>query len=235
MGGTVKRLSRGRGIGSQLLSVILLLFFSVVLVNILDINSIRNTEKIFISHYGSWSIFIILFITVLLYSVAFPSTVLGAASGAALGIVQGVALLVPAVFISSLIVYFASRTFLRKFLNKLIKKNEFLKNLEKVIESEGFRFISLVRFAPVHATFISALYGVVGIKPGRFFISCLFLLPEIILQVYTGYVAASMTELVDGSAWGTADIIRIIFLVAAIATVVYLSWIARKTIRRSVR
>jgi uncharacterized membrane protein YdjX (TVP38/TMEM64 family) len=235
MGGTVKRLSRGRGIGSQVLSIVLLLFFSVVLVNILDINSIRNTEKIFMNHYGSWSLFILLFITVLLYSVAFPSTVLGAASGAALGIVQGVALLVSAVFISSVIVYFASRTFLRQYLKKLIKKNEFLNNLEKVIDSEGFRFISLVRFAPVHATFISALYGVVGIKPGRFFISCLFLLPELILHVYTGYVAASMTGLVDGASWGTSDIVRMIFLAAAIVTVVYLSWIARKTIRRSVR
>ena len=230
---TTNRLSWKTGIGSQVFSIILLLFFTVVLVNALDFELIQKNEQIFINRFGASSVFIYLFIIVILYSFAFPSTVLGATSGATLGILPGIVVYVSASFLSSVIVYAVSRTILRSSIHKLIKKNEFLSNLEKVIDKEGFRFLFLVRFVPVHATFISALYGIVDIKPSRFLISCLFLLPELFFHVYVGYVAATMLSLVQSQQWDIADIIRIVTLFIAIVTVVYLGWIARKAIQKS--
>ena len=233
MSETTKRLSWKTGIGLQVLSIILLLFFTVVLVNALDFKFIQKNEQIFINRFGASSVFIYLFITVILYTFAFPSTVLGATSGAVLGILPGIVVYVSASFISSAIVYAVSRTVLRNPIHRLIKKNQFLSNLESVIDKEGFRFLFLVRFVPVHATFVSALYGIVGIKPGRFLISCLFLLPELIFHVYVGYVAGTMPSLVQNQQWEIADIVRIVTLIVAVVTVIYLGWIARKAIQGS--
>lgn len=224
---------RRAGIGSQLILIILLFFFSVVLVNIVDFNSIKQSETTMINRLGEWSLLIFIFITAILYAGAFPSAILGAASGAVLGILNGVFIYIPAAFIASIVIYYISRIFLQNKLHKLVKKNKLLTNLEKIADKEGLHFLLILRYLPVHPTFISAFFGIVKIKPGRFLISLLFLLPELILQVYIGYVAVSMPGLLSEQSWGFADFMKIFSLVIAIASVIYLGWIARKTIQKT--
>lgn len=211
----------------QIISIFLLLFFSVVLVNALNFDSIQKNEEWIISRYGVWSLFLLLFITAILYSAAIPSTVLGAASGAALGFFQGILVYISASLISSVLVYYISRTIRLEKLLSRIRKNEYFRRMENVIDKEGLRFLFFIRFIPVHASFVNAFFGISGIKPRKFLISCIFLLPELILHVYTGYCAASVA-MIEGGAWGLADIARVASLIIAIGAIVYLGWLAEK-------
>lgn len=227
MGEMVKSNMWGEGIRAQLLSVVLLIFFSIVLVNALNFDSFHENYEYIISRFGLWSLFIILFITAILYSAAIPSTVLGAASGAALGFILGTLVYISASFIGSLLVYMISRTILQNQLHKRIRKNKYLGKMESVMEKEGIRFLFMIRFIPVHASFVNAFFGISGIKPRKFLISCLFLLPELILHVYTGYCAVSIGTM-QFRDLELPDIARIVSLVIAIGAIIYLGWIAGK-------
>ena len=217
----------------EILSVVLIIFFSVVLVNALDFKSIQNSLEYLSSQYGLWALFIILLITALFYSAAVPSTVLGAASGAALGFSQGFLLYTAAVFTGSLFVYLISRTVLKDPLLRRIRKNKYLGQLEKVIEKEGLAFLFFIRFVPVHATFANTFFGVAGISPRKFLLSCLFLIPELLLHVYTGYCAVSLST-VQNTGWNIADTAKVVSLVLAIGAFIYIGRIAGK-VKKTVR
>jgi len=234
MNGMVNRWKGGgAGIGSQVLSIVLLFFFGVVLVNALDLDSIGGSVEGLLGPHRGWSTILFILITAVLYTLVFPSTVLGAASGVSFGIVQGCAVFITATLMASVLVYALARTLLRRPLQGLVRKSEFLQSVEKVIEGEGVRFLFLIRYAPVHATFVSALLGMAGISPRGFFLSCLVLLPEWVLHVYVGYVAASTPALTGTSQWEVADLVRIASMVIAIVAVSYLGWVARKAIERA--
>jgi len=228
MNGISGKLKAEPGIGSQVLSIVLVFFFSVVLVNAVDLESIRKSIEGPPDQSGWLSATIFFVVTVVLYMLVLPSTVLGAASGVTFGIVGGSAVFVAATLVASFATYWLSRRLLRRPLQKLMRENTFLCNVESVIKGEGFRFLFLIRYTPIHATFISALLGIAGISPGRFLISCMFLLPEWILHVYVGYVAASTPPFTDGRGWDVDDFMRLISVVVAIGAIAYVGWVARK-------
>ncbi len=220
--------SSGKGrVLRELSSVVLIVFFSVVLVNALNLEAIQKSLEFVSSHYGMWSIFVILVIIALCYSAAIPSTVLGAASGAALGFTEGLILYTAASLTGSLLVYVISRSVLKDTLLKRVRKNKYLGQLEKAIDKEGLSFLFFIRFIPVHASFVNAFFGAAGVSPRRFFISCLFLIPELLLHVYTGYCAVSIAA-VQSKGWDAADAARIVSLVLAIGAFIYIGCLAGK-------
>jgi uncharacterized membrane protein YdjX (TVP38/TMEM64 family) len=219
----------------QVLAIFGVFFFSVVVVNALDLTAIRERLQNLLGSQGDWSRLVFLLMTVLLYALTIPSTVLGAASGATFGIFQGSVVYVLSCLGASLLVYLLSRTLLRGRIEGLVRGHDTLQSVERVIRSEGLWFLFLVRYVPVHATLISALLGMGGIRTGRFLISCLFLLPEWVLHVYVGHVAASTPDLAVHGGWEAADLIRVVSLALAIGAVAYLGLVARKAIEGAKR
>ena len=80
----IKRLKQNQVL-PQLVSVVLLIFFSVVLVNLVNLDYLKEKAFLLLNSDGFWGL--ILFTTgiILLYVFLFPSTVLGAASGVIFG------------------------------------------------------------------------------------------------------------------------------------------------------
>jgi uncharacterized membrane protein len=71
------------------------------------------------------------------------------------------------------------------------------------------------------------------IRPSKYFLSCLFLIPEWILHVYIGYVATITSHNLIQQEFSIEDYVRIILLIISISAIVYLGWMAQKVIKQS--
>jgi len=226
-------LKRNKNIMVQILSVVLLFFFSVVLINWIDPNTFRNQFGDMVSKNSDWGWLVFILVAAFLYAFFIPSTLLGATSGVLFGFVEGSIIYVTACFLSSLVVFVLVRNLLRNRIQEKIKSNEHLSEIQSVIENKGLRLLFLIRYVPVHVTFINLLLGISRIKPRRFLTSCFFLLPEWILHVYIGYVAYSTSQVILKEGIAVEDIFRIGSLILSIGVIMYLSWIAQKVVKQS--
>jgi uncharacterized membrane protein YdjX (TVP38/TMEM64 family) len=228
----IKRLKQNQVL-PQLVSVVLLIFFSVVLVNLVNLDYLKEKTYLLLDSDGFWGL--VLFTTgiILLYVFLFPSTVLGAASGVIFGFWFGVLIYSASCFTASVLIFLVVRYLLKDRTQRFIAKKKPLSDIQSLAEKEGLRFIFFIRFLPVHATFINSLFAVSVIKPSKFFLSCLFLIPEWILHVYIGYVASITSQNIIQQEFSIEDYVRIVLLIISISAIVYLGWMAQKVIKQS--
>ena len=228
----IKRLKQNQ-VFPHIISIFLLIFFSVILVNYVNLDDLKEKVSLLSDTNSFWGM--ILFITgvILLYIFLFPSTVLGAASGVIFEFWYGVLIYSVACFVASILIFLLVRFLLKDKTQSIIEKKKQLKNVQSLAEKEGLRFLFFIRFLPIHATFINSLLAVSIIKPSKFLLSCLFLIPEWIFHVYIGYVASITSRNAIQSGLSFEDYFRIILLIISISAIVYLGWIAQKIIRQS--
>ena len=228
----IKRLKQNQ-VFPHIISIFLLIFFSVILVNYVNLDDLKEKVSLLSDTNSFWGM--ILFITgvILLYIFLFPSTVLGAASGVIFEFWYGVLIYSVACFVASILIFLLVRFLLKDKTQRLIEKKKQLKDVQLLAEKEGVRFLFFIRFLPIHATFINSLLAVSIIKPSKFLLSCLFLIPEWIFHVYIGYVASITSRNAIQSGLSFEDYFRIILLIISISAIVYLGWIAQKIIRQS--
>lgn len=228
----IKRLKQNQ-VFPHIISIVLLIFFSVILVNYVNLDDLKERVSLLSDTNSFWGM--ILFITgvIVLYIFLFPSTVLGAASGVIFEFWYGVLVYSAACFLASILIFLLVRFLLKDKTQRLIEKKKQLKDVQLLAEKEGVRFLFFIRFLPVHATFINSLFAVSIIKPSKFLLSCLFLIPEWIFHVYIGYVASITSQNAIQSGLSFEDYFRIILLIISISAIVYLGWIAQKIIRKS--
>ena len=217
----------------QILSIVLLIFFSIILVNLLDLDNLKEETYLLTETDSIGGTLIYLIVTGILYIFLFPSTVLGAASGVIFEFWYGVAIYSSACFSASILIFLLTRSLLRERIQRLIKKKKQLADVQSLVEKEGIRFLFFIRFLPVHATFINLLLAVSTVKPSKFLISCLFLIPEWIFHVYIGYVTSITSRNATQYGLSMEDYFRIILLLISVSAIVYLGWIAQKIIRQS--
>jgi uncharacterized membrane protein YdjX (TVP38/TMEM64 family) len=217
----------------QLISIILVIFFSVVLVNIINLAGLKETAILLIATEGILGIPIFFASNALLYIFLIPSTVLGAASGVIFGFWVGLLIYSASCFVASILIFLLIRFLFKDKTQQLISKKKRLREIQSLAEKEGLRFLFFIRFLPVHATFINSLFAVSRVKPSKFLLSCLFLIPEWILHVYIGYVASITSQHVIEQGLSIEDYFRITLLVISISAIVYLGWMAQKVIKKS--
>jgi uncharacterized membrane protein YdjX (TVP38/TMEM64 family) len=228
----IKRLKQNQVL-PHIISIVLLIFFSVILVNYVNLDDLKEKVSLLSDTNSFWGM--ILFITgvIILYIFLFPSTVLGAASGVIFEFWYGALVYSAACFLASILIFLLVRFLLKDKTQRLIENKQQLKDVQSLAEKEGVRFLFFIRFLPVHATFINSLLAVSIIKPSKFLLSCLFLIPEWIFHVYIGYVASITSHNAIQRGLSFEDYFRITLLIISISAIVYLGWIAQKIIRQS--
>jgi len=217
----------------QIVSIALVIFFSVILINLIDLTALNEKAVVLMEADSIWGIPLFFSGNIVLYVLLVPSTVLGAASGVVFGFWAGVLFYATSCFTASLLIFLLIRYLFKDKTQRFILKKKQLTDIQSLAEKEGLRFIFFIRFLPVHATFINSLFAVSTIKPSKFLISCLFLIPEWILHVYIGYVASITSRNVIQHGLSVEDYIRIILLFVSISAIVYLGWLAQKVIKQS--
>jgi uncharacterized membrane protein YdjX (TVP38/TMEM64 family) len=217
----------------QIVSIALVIFFSVILINLIDLTALKEKSVVLMENESIWGIPLFFSGNVLLYVLLVPSTVLGASSGVVFGFWNGVLFYASSCFTASLLIFLLIRYLFKDKTQRFILKKKQLTDIQSLAEKEGLRFIFFIRFLPVHATFINSLFAVSTIKPSKFILSCLFLIPEWILHVYIGYVASITSRNVIQQGLSVEDYIRIILLLVSISAIVYLGWLAQKVIKQS--
>jgi uncharacterized membrane protein YdjX (TVP38/TMEM64 family) len=218
---------------SQLLSIALIIFFSVVLINLINITELKEKSALLIEADSYLGIPLFFILNLILYILLVPSTVLGATSGVFFGLWTGIVIYSVACFAASILTFFVVRYLFKDKVQQMIKNKGRLLEVQSLAEKEGIRLLFFIRFLPVHATFINALFSVSSISKSKFLISCLFLLPEWILHVYIGYVASLTTQNAMQQGLLLEDYYRIISLIISIIAITYLGWMAQKVIRKS--
>lgn len=217
----------------QLVSISLVIFFSVVLINLIDLTVLKEKADVLMEADSIFGLPLFFTGNAVLYILLVPSTVLGAASGVIFGFWAGVLIYATSCFTASILIFLLIRYLFKDKMQRLIVKKKRLTDVQSLAEKEGLRFIFFIRFLPVHATFINSLFAVSTIKPSKFLLSCLFLLPEWILHVYIGYVASITSQNVIQHGLSIEDYIRLILLIISISAIVYLGWLAQKVIKQS--
>jgi uncharacterized membrane protein YdjX (TVP38/TMEM64 family) len=217
----------------QLVSIALVIFFSVILINAVDLIELKAYAETITKSYGAFGTLIYILINAVLYIFLLPSTVLGASSGVVFGFINGTIVYSISCLAASVFIFYMSRFLFREKIQNLIKRKPHLAEAQNLIENEGIRFLFLIRFLPVHATFINLIFAVSKIKPSKFLLSCLFLLPEWILHVYIGYVASLAAQNAMQQGLILEDYYRIFSLIISIIAITYFAWLAQKIIKKS--
>jgi uncharacterized membrane protein YdjX (TVP38/TMEM64 family) len=224
--------SKNYQIVSQLVSIALIIFFSIILINLIDIPELREIASLLLEADNFWGIPLFFAGNIVLYVLLVPSTVLGAASGVIFGLWTGIVIYSASCFTSSILTFLVLRFLFKHKAQQLIKKKNKMIELQSLAEKEGLRLLFFIRFLPVHATIINALLSVSSVNVSKFFITCLFLIPEWTLHVYIGYVASLTTQNAIQQGLMIEDYYRIISLIISIIAITYLGWMAQKVIRK---
>ena len=103
-------------------------------------------------------------VNLVLYILLVPSTVLGAASGAIFGFWTGIIFYSASCFIASILTFTVVKFVFEDKIQRLIKKKSKLVEVQSLAEKEGIKLFFFVRFLPVHATIINALFSVSSIE-----------------------------------------------------------------------
>ncbi|CAM3166012.1 TVP38/TMEM64 family protein [Komagataeibacter xylinus] len=100
------------------------------------------------SIYHSWITYELIQIIVALCGIL-PASATAMGIGAAYGIVDGFFLAAPATMIGALISFGLSRTFLRGFIHRILRKSAKLDKLDQVLSAEGWKIACLFRLSPI--------------------------------------------------------------------------------------
>ncbi len=217
----------------QLASIALIIFFSVILINFINISELKYNAALYVETDGVLGIVIYFVVNAVLYIMLIPSTVLGAASGVIFGFWHGIIFYSASCFSASLVTFLCVRFFLKDKTQQLVHRKSRLLEIQSLVQKEGLRFLFFIRFLPVHATFVNSLLSVSTVKPSKFLLSCVFLLPEWILHVYIGYVTTVTTQNFIEQGFGIEDYFRVISLIVSIVAILYLGWMAQKVFIQS--
>jgi uncharacterized membrane protein YdjX (TVP38/TMEM64 family) len=228
----IKRLFQNQ-LFPPLVSIALIIFFSVVLINLTDFAELEEKAAQLIDTNGVLGMPLFLAGSAALYILLFPSTVLGAASGVIFGFWFGILVYSVSCLIASFITFLVVRFFFRNKAQKMILNRNRLAQIQSIADSEGIKFLFFLRFLPVHATIVNSLLALSLIKPSKFLLSCIFLVPEWILHVYIGYVTSVTTMNAIQQGLGPTDYFRIVSLIISIIAIVYLASLAQKALRKS--
>lgn len=168
-----------------------------------------------------------------------PVTFLTAGSGFLYGPILGTLVVSPASVLGATISFLLARSFAREQVAKYIGQHPRLVAIDHAVESNGFKFVFLMRLTPIFFPF-SVLNYALGLTRVRVrdyaLASWLGMLPATMRNVYLGSLVRDLAQLLHGDLPGMGNWQWLMFwggLAATVVLAVVLSRIARQALRKT--
>ncbi|KAJ3109935.1 Tlg2-vesicle protein [Phlyctochytrium bullatum] len=139
--------------------------------------------------------------------------------------------------LGGIICFVAARRWLGEHYRNLLKRRyrEFAA-IEAAIEEGGLQLVILLRLGPYPYAISNGVLSLTSVPLTHFTIATALCLLKALIQVYLGTTLQSIADLVMGNAGAGLSTLQIVMLVVgivvAIAGVVYITWLIRRTLRR---
>lgn len=152
------------------------------------------------SPWRGWIICELIQITVALCGIL-PASATAMGIGAAYGIAGGFFLSAPATLIGALISFGLSRTFLRGFIQRLLRKNAKLDKLDQILSAEGWKIACLFRLSPIMPFSVTSYaLGMSALSLRAYMIGTLASLPALLGYITLGALTAeSLSSVANAS------------------------------------
>ncbi len=167
-----------------------------------------------------------------------PGSALTLAAGALFGLIGGTIVASLASTTGAALAFLIGRYLARRRIQALLRRYPTFDAMDKAINENGWKIVALLRLSPaVPFNLQNYLYGLTGIRFWPYLLtSWLAMLPTTFLYVYLGDLGREGLQAVDGQGRRSRSIAEwamlIVGLLATIALTVYLTRLARKTLRQ---
>ena len=184
--------------------------------------------------YLAWVLFMALYLVATVLVI--PGTILTLAAGFAFGVPVGAMLVSVGSLAGACAAFLVGRFFAREWVEERIANWRTFGALDKAAGQEGFVIVLLSRLSPLFPfNLLNYAFGLTAVRFRDYlFASWVGMAPAIVLYVYIGSAAQSLTELADGQieagAGGTA-----LFAAGLVATLILTVFITRKATRTLAR
>jgi len=224
--------------GRWLLIVILIVLCIAVIFRPLPVGSAVQQVQTWSERLGVWGpvLFGLLYVAAVL--ALLPGSALTLAAGALYGLVGGTIVASLASTAGAALAFLIGRYLARRHIQALLLRYPRFDALDKAINENGWKIVALLRLSPaVPFNLQNYLYGLTGIRFWPYLLtSWLAMLPTTFLYVYLGDLGREGLQVVDGGVkrprsnaeWA----MLIVGLLATLALTVYLTRLARKTLRQ---
>ena len=161
-----------------------------------------------------------------------PDSIFGVTAGVAFGLAQGTLYYFGATYLVNLLIYAASRRWLRARVLRSIEKRPRLDAIVRASRAQSLRLTFLIRVIPLNSAAVSYALGAGGVPFRPFAIGTLGLFPHMLLTVYLGYAAARVTTLSrsSSSGWTLETVMMSLGLIACLVLVLQVGRIARSAL-----
>jgi uncharacterized membrane protein YdjX (TVP38/TMEM64 family) len=181
---------------------------------------------------GPWAPVVYVLGAALLLPFFVPDSVFGIAAGVAFGVGKGIACYFAANLIASILIYAASRSFLRSLVARLLEDNPRLRAIRRAATKDAVRLSLLVRLLPVNIALISYTLGAAGVPFRSYLIGSIGMLPHLSLTVLLGAAASHVTRIAGEGhrIWESEAVATLAALLAAWVVLAYLVRLARRAL-----
>lgn len=221
-----------------LLTVILLVLAIALISRQLPVRSAIQQLEDRIEGLGIWGsvLFGLLYVAAVL--ALLPGSALTLAAGALFGLVGGTIVASLASTAGAALAFLIGRYLARRRIQALLPRYPRFDAMDKAVNKNGWKIVALLRLSPaVPFNLQNYLYGLTGIRFWPYLLtSWLAMLPTTFLYVYLGDLGREGLQVADGhekrSRSNAEWAMLIVGLLATIALTVYLTRLARKTLRQ---
>lgn len=148
-----------------------------------------------ITGLGPWGLLAFIGFFILATSFLVPDTVLCIIAGALFELRGGVIVVLAGSLLGATIQYALSYKFLRSRIQRMLAAKPSLAAIQRAVSHDEFRLQILLRLTPLNPATISYILGAAGVRFSGFLVACLALTPNLIIEVYFGYVGKHATML----------------------------------------
>jgi uncharacterized membrane protein YdjX (TVP38/TMEM64 family) len=218
----------------HVLAILSMFVVFIVVYQVLEHTGIQEYLNEVLSAHPHSTTIIFLFGAALLFSLATPSAFLGAVAYLFFGFIKGSLLTIIAFLCSSATVFFLVRSMLRQKVQRWMRKKPRLLNIQSIVQKQGLMFLCIIRYVPIHTTFMNSLMALSPVRFRHFIVSCCCLIPEWVLYVYLGYLASFSSSVVGGAiSPSTIELmVRLGSLLIFLLIIFYLNSVARKALNQ---
>ncbi|MDG2424488.1 MAG: TVP38/TMEM64 family protein [Phycisphaerales bacterium] len=175
--------------------VLLVVVALIALLYIYVLQPYMSDIRSFVASLGPWAplaYITLLFIATMIF---LPESIIAIAGGTLFGLWMGWLWVVIACVITALFTFMLTRLFIRKRINRVLKKYPKAYAVEQATGKAGFKILFLLRLAPVNFSLLNYLGSVSPCKFRSYALACIGMIPGNFSTVYMGDVARHTADL----------------------------------------
>ncbi|MDZ8261203.1 TVP38/TMEM64 family protein [Nostoc sp. ChiQUE01b] len=166
----------------------------------------------------------------------FPGSILTLGSGVIFGAVLGSVYVFIGATLGATAAFLVGRYLARGWVAGKIADNKKFAAIDQAVGKEGLKIVLLTRLSPIFPfNLLNYAFGITGVSLQDYFIGSLGMIPGTIMYVYIGSLAGNLA-MIGTEAQPTNPTlqwaIRILGLIATVTVTVYITWIARKALKK---